>query len=766
MELLELPSRAVLVQRGPSVGYVGPSLANVRLRRGAKAQGYILLHRASHGAWQTFRMSARLVDTARRAAARVARKTRRKVILGELVEVDGSTQVIRSIASFETMSKAELLARATKAAGSVARLVKAKDSDPYDPREFDALVDALARDLNREAVPAFKKTVEKAITSSRIDWASATPRQVHGFSTRLAKKLDASAAAVYRSVGPGLAKTAVGMATSARSSFVKKHNLRVDRAIELKDKAAVTRAAATNAHYIRNFASGQMSESLSSQARDIIQTGINKGESSRVIGKELHRRLSDAAEAQTEAYFRMVASTVQTRAREYSSLRSMQDAGIQVYEWSSVLDEATTEICRWLDGKQFSVDASLERYAAADALEDPTDIKHTMPWFYEKKIQGGSHGGKTGIFMQQAGGLQRVAVVEKSGRGQRDEIGKYSNAKSVKGLQGNGFSPPPAHGGCRSTAIPVLGATLARPATPKPKPAARPKPAAPKPATPNHGIGQFDPSKTKYDNGKLAQALKAEDQAEVREQMAALLHEEGVVPYDHAWNRPEKLMYNSDLKRAGARGVHTWRGQIGLDARAHREAGQFMANAEIGHGDAQRYLNGFNSLVHEAVHGASPMKSSAYRGVGVFAEETSTEAAARHIVLNRFGPKLGFRMEMVKYAGAYSRYITNTVMTMRRVQTGVLDAIGITSRPAAIRKLEESLGRASIQMRAGYVAEANATKTGEKWLEVFSDALSDELTATVATENNLTAAQTKKLSKKMRASMHKEMLSTAKETLK
>ncbi|KKN87440.1 hypothetical protein LCGC14_0258950 [marine sediment metagenome] len=445
MELLELPSREVLVQRGPSVGFVGPSMARVRIPKASQAQGYVLLHRGAHGAWQTFRLTSRKETAARKRAARVARLIGRKIILGELVQVAGETQVIRSIATYETMSKAELFARAAAAAGEVADIYKAKDPDPYNPRQFDKMTDALARDLNRVAKPAFVATVEKAVTSSKIDWATATEKQMEAFSKKLAATLGVSAAAVWKSIRPTVVDSSVTMATESRAAFVKSNNLTVDRVISLQDKAAVTRSAMTNAHYVREFATGQMSPSLSSQARVIVQSGISKGESSRMIGKELHRVLGRAAGGQTEAYFRMAASAINARSREFSSLRSMQDAGIDKYEWSSVLDEMTTETCRFLDGQVFSVQGALDRYKAADALEDPTDIKYEMPWFYDKPIRGGEHDGKMGIFMNQRGGMQRVAVVEKGGFGKRDAIGTYSNTKSSKALEGMGMPACPGH---------------------------------------------------------------------------------------------------------------------------------------------------------------------------------------------------------------------------------------------------------------------------------------------------------------------------------
>jgi hypothetical protein len=112
-----------------------------------------------------------------------------------------------------------------------------------------------------------------------------------------------------------------------------------------------------------------------------------------------------------------------------------------------VLDEKTTESCRWLDGQRFSVGGALARYAAADALEDPTDIKYEMPWFYEKRIKGGDHDGKMGIYLNNRAGMQRVAVIESAGFGRRDAIGTYSNTKGARALEGMNISPPPGHGG-------------------------------------------------------------------------------------------------------------------------------------------------------------------------------------------------------------------------------------------------------------------------------------------------------------------------------
>lgn len=446
MELLELPLRGVLLQHGPHVGYIGPSMAGVRLLKAAQARGYVLLHRDSFGAWQTFRLGGAALPEAQAVAATVAKRARRRVILGELVQVSEGTQVIRQLASYEPMSKAELFARATAAAGRVVDLVKADESDPYKPREFDRLTDDLARGLNKEGVPEFERAVAKAVDDSNVDWSVATDKQMDDFSKKLALTLGVAAGAVWRSIKTRVVSASVGMASSARKSFVKTHDLRVDRAISLQDKQAVTRSAATNVHYVREFGTGQLAPSLSAQAREIVQAGVGQGSSSRMIGKELHRVLGEAAGGQTEVYFRMAASAINARSREFSSLRSMQDAGVELYEISAVLDEATTETCRFLDGKVLQVGHGLARYAAADSLTNPTDIRYEMPWLREKRISGGEHDGKMGIYAPGRDGMTRLAVVEKGGFGERDAIGTYSAVASAQGMERANVGPPPYHG--------------------------------------------------------------------------------------------------------------------------------------------------------------------------------------------------------------------------------------------------------------------------------------------------------------------------------
>jgi hypothetical protein len=447
-ELLEQPASGMLVRHGPHVAYGGPTLAHVPMIPAAPARGYVLLHRDSGGGWQLFRLSGSHAQ-ARATAGRVAKRARRKVWLGELQQSSGITQVVKALSTHEFISEAELYSRALAVAGALRAepLEKARPPvDPYNKREFDGLVDDLADDLIDKASPTFEATVDRVIDEADINWARATDKQLDRFSKRMAVALGVAAKLVWDSIKRRTLDAALFTARSGRRAFRKTHKLDITPTMPIRDGRAVTRSVATNAHYVREFATGQMSPSLSAKARVITQRGIDAGRSSRAIGREMHRQLSAAAGGQTEAYFRMASSAINARSREFSALRSMQDAAIERWEWSSVLDEVTTETCRWLDGQVFSVAAGLARYAATDALEDPTDVRYEMPWFSEKRIRSGEHAGKMAIYIRGKERDTRVAVIEKAGFGQRDTIGTYSKTMGVKGLEQHNHSPPPAHG--------------------------------------------------------------------------------------------------------------------------------------------------------------------------------------------------------------------------------------------------------------------------------------------------------------------------------
>jgi len=101
--------------------------------------------------------------------------------------------------------------------------------------------------------------------------------------------------------------------------------------------------------------------------------------------------------------------------------------------------------CAFLHGKRLAVDVGLARFAAADALQDPTDIRYEMPWTTERVIKDGDDAGKRGIYIPSREGPQLMAVIERRRSG-KDDIGEYSRGMGPRQLENAHIGPPPLHG--------------------------------------------------------------------------------------------------------------------------------------------------------------------------------------------------------------------------------------------------------------------------------------------------------------------------------
>jgi hypothetical protein len=141
----------------------------------------------------------------------------------------------------------------------------------------------------------------------------------------------------------------------------------------------------------------------------------------------------------------------------------MGESGIEEFEFEAVLDEVTTNVCRMMHGRRFSVGPGLRRFAEVEQAKDPEDVKDLQPWI----TQGKTEDGGTVLFYRSRGAAKFVAGVDESAVGERDKSGKFSNVLGRGAMERAGMTTPPLHGHCRSTVLPVLGSVGALPGGPQ-----------------------------------------------------------------------------------------------------------------------------------------------------------------------------------------------------------------------------------------------------------------------------------------------------------
>ena len=152
-------------------------------------------------------------------------------------------------------------------------------------------------------------------------------------------------------------------------------------------------------------------------------------------------------------YWETVAASFIAQGRSYAQLSSYAEAGIRQYRIEAVLDEQTTNICRYLHGKTFSVADALRRFDRIEQLEDPEAIKQAMPWVRETQDR---ETGRTRLYVDGGGGRTDLAEVTRSAMGTRDDRGDFRALASDSVLNEVGIGFPSYHGLCRSTTLAVI----------------------------------------------------------------------------------------------------------------------------------------------------------------------------------------------------------------------------------------------------------------------------------------------------------------------
>lgn len=108
-------------------------------------------------------------------------------------------------------------------------------------------------------------------------------------------------------------------------------------------------------------------------------------------------------------------------------------------------------VCRLMHGRTFEVPAAMKRYLDVEGAAEPEAVKDLMPFVGHGKDDEGEF-----LYIKQGDKRVRVANVDDSGIGRRDDTGKFSRVMSDSEMASRGILVPPFHGRCRTLMIPVF----------------------------------------------------------------------------------------------------------------------------------------------------------------------------------------------------------------------------------------------------------------------------------------------------------------------
>ena len=352
-------------------------------------------------------------------------------------------------------ASADLAAHYGRAADAAAELLwkafrvdVAKALNPLNRRDFNVIVNRVASGLSTATRGMESRTVDTIIRGLDVDWPNLSAAQreriieaarlgIRSIGTRAAPRVEAV-----------LTPEAQAIVRGTKDAVVDRYNLGISTNLSATDRRIAAHASSSQTNFVRDEY-GRRADAFGQQARDTVASGLDRGIGRDDIAEELELALQGQV-TKSPGYWRVLASAFTGRARSWTQVSSFDDAGIQRYRVEAVLDEATSEICRFMHGQSFEVKKAAERLQVVAGLEDPEEIRTAQPW----GAVGYDDDGNPYLYYNDADGeRQEIAGVEEFGEGEKDRRGTYSDELDEDALSSAGFELPPYHGNCRTTVV-------------------------------------------------------------------------------------------------------------------------------------------------------------------------------------------------------------------------------------------------------------------------------------------------------------------------
>jgi len=343
---------------------------------------------------------------------------------------------------------AELLGAGAEAAeeilGGVFRIDKALD--PLDPDGFMGIVRRLARALRGVARPAEDSALRRAIERLDVDWPNLAPQARDQVVRAARQALQGVEAQVLPAMDHVFEVEGERVVAGTRRSTVRRLGLLIGADLSATDQRIARFVRESQGNFVRDEY-GRRREVFTRRAKELVATGMERGLGRDDIVDELAKTMAGAAFDRSRNYWEVVAMVFANRARSSTQLAAFEEAAIERFRFDAILDEVTSEVCRFMHGRVFSVSKAMDSFRQVERARDPERIRDLQPFVQV----GADREGNEVLFYQRGGRRRAVARVDESGVGEADKIGRYSKQLSSQQLERAGVTAPPLHGRCRST---------------------------------------------------------------------------------------------------------------------------------------------------------------------------------------------------------------------------------------------------------------------------------------------------------------------------
>src|SRR5690606_14061224 len=183
-----------------------------------------------------------------------------------------------------------------------------------------------------------------------IDWARTTAAGRRRLVSEAMAAAGRAAAIVPTHIHAPFNDAAQEVVAATRTDARRRQRLAIGAEFNAVDRRVIAHVTSSQGNFVRDEY-GRRIEGFGTEARRIVAAGLEEGLGRDDIAEALEQAARGALVDRAPFYWETVASSFISQGRSYAQMSSYAEAGIQHYRIEAVLDERTTEICRYLDGK-------------------------------------------------------------------------------------------------------------------------------------------------------------------------------------------------------------------------------------------------------------------------------------------------------------------------------------------------------------------------------------------------------------------------------
>lgn len=311
--------------------------------------------------------------------------------------------------------------------------------DPLVDEDFVVILERLAIKLSGVTERQEAKALRDSLDMLDITWATLSAAAVVRIMSAVRAVLAGSADKIIPRTSPVFEAAARAVIPRTRINLIARDRLNIDPRLSEADRKTGQNLLRQQGLFIRDEY-GRRADAAMERVRSIVHGGVRDG----LPNEEITARLSDdltlAQLGRARSYWDVIGTAFANRARTTTQLNAYAEAGVQTYRFVAVMDDRTTEICRFLNDRVFRVSAALSRLRRAEELTDPDQIRNTLPWVSTRVDETGQRG----LYFDRDGRSHRVATINGN---------EFSEDLSDDELEAAGVAVPPLHVRCRSTIV-------------------------------------------------------------------------------------------------------------------------------------------------------------------------------------------------------------------------------------------------------------------------------------------------------------------------